>query len=91
MLKVMQDNFHYSKKFEDKNKNVEENDHMINMSVIDLSDKQKEEWREVFEKLLVIDNNKTGEIDIEKLVNLIMSLNDSTMSYWWRGGMPLER
>ena len=91
MLKVMQDNFHYSKKFEDKNKNVEESIHMINMPVIDLSDKQKEEWREVFEKLLVIDNNKSGEIDIEKLVNLIMSLNDSTMSYWWRGGMPLER
>ena len=91
MLKVMQDNFHYSKKFEDKSKNVEETIHMINMPVIDLSDKQKEEWREVFEKLLVIDNNKTGEIDIEKLVNLIMSLNDSTMSYWWRGGMPLER
>jgi len=87
----MQDNLHYSKKFEDKNKNIEENIHMINMTVIDLSDKQKEEWREVFEKLLVIDNNKSGEIDIEKLVNLIMSLNDSTMSYWWRGGMPLER
>merc|ERR1719499_993371 len=38
-----------------------------------------------------MDMNDNQEIRIESLVKVIMSLNDSTLSYWWRGGMPLDR
>ena len=64
---------------------------MISCVIIDLSEEEKNDWKAVFKKLLVIDNNDSGEIDIEKLINLIMSLNDSTISYWWRGGVTLDR
>ena len=70
---------------------IEEGCNMIPSSIASLSEKQKAEWKEVFDKLLIIDDNNSDEIDIKKLVNLILSLNDSTISYWWRGGMLLGR
>ena len=76
---------------EGENRIIEENHKMITCVIIDLSEKEKYDWQAVFKKLLVIDSNESGEIDIEKLINLIMSLNDSTISYWWRGGMTLDR
>ena len=86
----MQENLGQEKK-EFENRNIEENHRMVTCVIIDLSEQEKKEWKAVFKKLLVIDNNKSDEIDIEKLMNLIMSLNDSTISYWWRGGMTLDR
>ena len=59
--------------------------------VIDMSDEDQRKWKAVFKKLMVMDMNDNQEIRIESLVKVIMSLNDSTLSYWWRGGMPLDR
>ena len=90
MLKIMQDNLGQGEN-EGGNKNIGENHKMISCVIIDLSEEEKNDWKAVFKKLLVIDNNDSGEIDIKKLINLILSLNDSTISYWWRGGMTLDR
>ena len=90
MLKIMQDNLGQEKN-EVGNKNIGENHKMISCVSIYLSEEEKKDWKAVFKKLLVIDNNESDEIDIEKLIHLIMRLNDSTISYWWRGGMTLDR
>ena len=87
----MQDNLKHSKNVDEENRNIEENCNMVTGVQIDFGDEDKQEWKRVFDKLLVIDNKMSDEIDIEKLIDVIMSLNNSTISYWWRGGMTLNR
>jgi len=52
------------------------------------------EWKEIFKKLNAInseDDGQTQKIKIDLVVEAILSLNESTLSYWWRGGVTLRR
>ena len=64
MLKIMQDNLGQGEN-EGGNKNIGENHKMISCVIIDLSEEGKNDWKAVFKKLLVIDNNDSGEIDMK--------------------------
>ena len=74
---------------QDENSNIDEKCQMVS----DMSEADKELWKKVFEKLEFIDskNNESQGIDINKLIKIIISLNDSTRSFWWRGDIQLDR
>ena len=50
-----------------------------------------QEWEDVFSRLECLHEESREHIRIDKLVSAVMDLNQSTMSYWWRGGIPMKR
>eukprot|EP00092_Neocalanus_flemingeri_P004578 GFUD01004929.1.p1 GENE.GFUD01004929.1~~GFUD01004929.1.p1 ORF type:complete len:394 (+),score=63.11 GFUD01004929.1:125-1306(+) len=91
MLKIMQENVGLVEHIEEETRGYDEGCKMVSDVILDMSEAEKVLWKEVFEKLLVIDNNDSGNIDIEKLIQVVISLNESTLSYWWTGGIQLDR
>ena len=59
--------------------------------MLESCDDDEEEWRQVFSRLHSLHEESNNLIDIDKLVSSVMDLNQSTLSYWWRGGITVTR